>query len=47
MVTVTCYVVIKTMSKIEESLRMVDLGVWKGECGTTADIRAIDVVCSS
>ena len=46
-VTVTCCVVIKTMSQIDESLRMVDLGVWKGELGMTADIRATDVLCSS
>ena len=47
MVTVTCCVVIKTMSQIEESLRMVDLGMWKGECGITVDISATDVLCSS
>ena len=47
MVTVACFVVIKIMSQVEESLRMVDLGVWKGECGMTADIRATDVLCSS
>ena len=34
------------MSQNEESLRMVGLGVWKGECGMTADIRAIYVLCS-
>ena len=30
LVTVTCCAVIKTMSQVEESLRTVDLGVWKG-----------------
>ena len=43
-VSVTCCVVIKTMSQIEESLGMVDLG---GECGMTADIRVTNVLCSS
>ena len=42
-----CNVVIKTMSQIEESLGMVDLGVWKGECGMIADIRVTNVLCSS
>ena len=47
MVTVTCCVVIKTMSQIEESLRMADLGLWKGAFGMTADFLATDVLCSS
>ena len=37
----------KQCHKVEASLGMVDLEVWKDDCGMTADIRVTDVPCSS